>query len=106
VVGECYFIFDAVDKSSFGACKKLLKPGRIYCSTDLGFLGQNLFLPLWTSILGSKKVIFPIPKDRKEDILFFKELIEAGKFRPVIDRRYPLERIVEACKYVEKGQKT
>lgn len=102
---EYDFVFDAVGKSSFGACKKLLKPGGIYCSTDLGFLGQNLFLPLWTSILGSKRVIFPIPNDRKEDILFFKELIEAGKFRPVIDRRYPLERIVEAYNYVEKGQK-
>ncbi len=100
------FVFDAVGKSSFGACKKLLKPGGIYCSTDLGFLWQNLFLTLWTSIFGSKKVIFPIPKERKEDILFFKELIEAGKFRPVIDRCYPLEQIAEAYRYVETGQKT
>ena len=83
----------------------MLKPGGIYCSTDLGFLWQNLFLALWTSIFGSKKVIFPIPKDRKEDILFFKELIEAGKFRPVIDRCYPLEQIAEAYKYVETGSK-
>ena len=59
------FVFDAVGKSSFGACKKLLKPGGIYCSTELGFLWQNLFLTLWTSIFGSKKVIFPIPKDTK-----------------------------------------
>ena len=57
-------------------------------------------------MFGSKKVIFPIPKDRKEDILFFKELIEAGKFRPVIDRCYPLEQIAEAYRYVETGQKT
>jgi NADPH:quinone reductase-like Zn-dependent oxidoreductase len=103
---EYDFVFDAVGKSSFGACKKLLKPGGIYCSTDLGFLYQNLFLAPWTSRFASKKVIFPIPKDSKEDAIFFKELIEAGKFRPVVDRRYPLEQIVEAYKYVETGQKT
>lgn len=100
------FVFDAVGKSSFGACKKMLKPGGIYCSTELGFLSQNPFLALWTPIFGGKKVIFPIPKDRKEDALFFKELIEAGKYKPVIDRRYPLEQIAEAYRYVEKGQKT
>jgi NADPH:quinone reductase-like Zn-dependent oxidoreductase len=105
--GQKYdFVFDAVGKSSFGACKKSLKPGGIYCSTDLGFLSQNLFLTLWTSIFGSKKVIFPIPRDRKDEILLFKELIEAGKFRPVIDRRYPLAQIAEAYRYVETGQKT
>jgi NADPH:quinone reductase-like Zn-dependent oxidoreductase len=102
--GKYDFVFDAAGKSSFGACKKLLKPSGIYCSTELGFLYQNAFLALWT--LGDKKVIFPIPRDRKEDAVFFKELIEAGKFRPVIDRRYPLEQIVEAYRYVEKGQKT
>ncbi len=67
------FVFDAVGKSSFGACKKLLKPGGIYCSTELGFMWQNPFLALWTSKFGSKKVIFPIPKEGKEDALFFKE---------------------------------
>ena len=105
--GQDYnFVFDAVGKSSFGVCKKLLKPGGIYCSTDLGFLYQNPILTLSTSIFGSRKVIFPIPKDSKEDILFFKELIEAGKYRPIIDRCYPLEMISEAYKYVDRGQKT
>lgn len=105
--GQGYdFVLDAVGKSSFGACKKLLKPGGIYCSTDLGFLSQNPFLALWTSIFGSKKVMFPIPKESKEDIVFLKELIEAGKYKPVVDRHFPLEQIVEAYKYVEKGQKT
>ncbi len=84
----------------------MLKPGGIYCSTDLGFLWQNPVLALSTSIFGDRKVIFPIPKDSKENIIFFKELIEAGKFRPVIDRCYPLERIVGAYKYVQQGQKT
>lgn len=109
--GEYDFVFDAVGKSSFGACKKLLKPDGIYCSTELGFLAQNPFFGLWTALFGSlpgqggRKVIFPIPKDSKEDAEFFKKLIEEGRYKPVIDRRYPLEQIVEAFKYVETGQK-
>jgi NADPH:quinone reductase-like Zn-dependent oxidoreductase len=99
------FVFDAVGKSSFGACKKMLKPHGIYCSTELGFLDQNIFLVPLTSMLGGKKVIFPIPKDSKEDVIFFKTLIETGKFKPVIDRTYPLEKTADAYRYVEKGQK-
>ena len=106
-IGHAYdFVFDAVGKSSFGACKRLLKPGGIYCSTDLGFLAQNPILALWTSRFGSKRVIFPIPKTSKNDMLFLNELIEAGTFKPVIDRSYPLEHIVEAFRYVETGRKT
>jgi NADPH:quinone reductase-like Zn-dependent oxidoreductase len=105
--GQIYdIVIDAVGKSSFFHCKKLLKPGGIYFSTDLGFLSQNIFLALLTPIFNNKKVKFPIPKDSKEDIVFFKELIEAGKYKAVIDRRYPLEQIIEATMYVEAGQKT
>ena len=105
--GQTYdVVFDAVGKSSFRRCKALLKPGGIYMSTELGFFAQNPLLAMWTSKFGSKKVIFPIPKNRKEDVLLFKELIETGKYRPVIDRQYPLEQIVEATRYVETGQKT
>jgi NADPH:quinone reductase-like Zn-dependent oxidoreductase len=99
-------VIDAVGKSSFFRCKKLLKPGGVYFSTDLGFLAQNIFLVLWTPVFCSKKVKFPVPKASQKDIVFFKELIEGGKYKAVIDRRYPLEQIIEATKYVETGQKT
>jgi len=109
--GQMYdVVFDAVGKSSFFRCRNLIKKGGIYFSTDLGFLAQILFFALWTSIFGSmpsgKKVLFPIPKASKKDIGFFKELIETGKYKAVIDRRYPLEQIVEATRYVETGEKT
>lgn len=99
-------VFDAVGKSSFFKCKNILKPKGIYFSTELGFLAQNIFLPMLTPLLGGKKVMFPMPKDSKEDIEFIKKLIEAGKYKAVIDRVYPLKEIVEAARYVETGQKT
>ncbi|MGB2876757.1 MAG: NAD(P)-dependent alcohol dehydrogenase [Dehalococcoidales bacterium] len=104
------FVFDAVGKSSFAKCKPLLKPGGVYISSDLGYMAQNVFLPLITPIIkpmiGNKKTIFPFPTDIKRTILLIKKLIEEGKFKAVIDRKYPLEQIVEAYRYVETGQKT
>ncbi len=99
-------VFDAVGKSSFFKCKKILNSGGTYFSTELGYLSQNIFLALFTRLFNGKKVLFPIPKDRKEDIVFFKELIEAGKYRAVVDRVYPMNQFVEATKYVETGMKT
>jgi len=99
-------VIDAVGKSSFFRCRRLLKPGGTYFSTEFGFLAQNLFLALLTPIFRGRKVGFPVPKDSKEDILFFKTLIETGKYKAVIDRTYTLEQAVEAARYVESGRKT
>jgi NADPH:quinone reductase-like Zn-dependent oxidoreductase len=98
-------VLDAVGKSSFGRCRRLLKPRGIYLSSDLGPLSQNPILALITPLFGGKKVMFPIPRDDQEMVRYFKELIESGAFKPLIDRRYPLDQIVEAYRYVETGQK-
>ena len=105
--GEKYdFIFDAVGKSSFSKCRPLLNEGGVYISSELGWMAENIFFALVTPVMGSKKVIFPIPKDIKGSILLIKKLIEQKKFKTVIDRTYPLEQIAEAFRYVETGQKT
>ncbi len=103
--GETYdFIFDAVGKHSFRRSRGSLKRGGRYLATD-GF--RNLILALWTSRIGDKRVVFQIPpRYAKQDVRFIKELIEAGKYRAVIDRCYPLEQVVEATRYVETEQKT
>ena len=98
-------VLDSVGKSSFGQCKRLLKPAGIYISSELGPLAQNPFLALMAPLHGGKKVMFPIPKHDQEMVGYFKELIESGEFKPVIDRTYPLDQIVEAYRYVETGQK-
>ena len=98
-------VLDAVGKSSFGRCKRLLNPGGIYLSSDLGPLSQNPILALITPLLRGKKVMFPIPRDNQEMVRYFRELLESGEFKPLIDRRYRLDEIVEAYRYVETGQK-
>ncbi len=104
------FVFDTVGKSSFFKCKQLLQLGGVYISSDLGYMAQNLVLPLITPamkpLLGNRKTIFPTPTDIIGSMLLIKKLIEQGKFKAVIDRQYPLEQIIEAYKYVEKGHKT
>jgi NADPH:quinone reductase-like Zn-dependent oxidoreductase len=101
-----HFIFDAVGKSCFGQCKPLLTEKGIYISTELGKNAQNIFYALSTSFSGGKKVLFPIPSINKADVIFLKELAENGEFKPVIDRQYKLDQIVEAYQYIETGQKT
>jgi NADPH:quinone reductase-like Zn-dependent oxidoreductase len=105
--GQTYdVVFDAVGKHSFRRCRRSVKPGGFYIETDLGFMWHVPILALATRRIGDKRVTLPTPDYTKKDVLFLKELIEAGRYRPVIDRSYPLEQVVEATKYVETGQKT
>lgn len=98
-------IIDAVGKSSYKACKPLLSVGGKYTSSELGRGGQNPLLALLFAITGSKKVIFPIPKISKDKIEYIQNMFATGAFKPLIDKEYPLDQIVEASRYVESGQK-
>jgi NADPH:quinone reductase-like Zn-dependent oxidoreductase len=105
--GKTYdVIFDAVGKTSFRRCRRSLKTRGTYIETDLGFMWHVPWLLLLTRWIGDKKVKMGITRYAKKDLLFFKGLIEAGEYRAVIDRRYPLEDVVAASRYVETGQKT
>lgn len=98
-------IFDAVGKSSFSACKEALADNGVYLTTvpTLGIVFQILK----TSLFGSKKAKFATAglMQNKENLNFITKLVEDGKLKPVIDRRYPLEQIAEAYSYVETGRK-
>ena len=99
-------VFDAVGKSSFRKARRALNPGAAYVSADLGFMWHGPVVILATRWLGSRKAKLGIARYRQEDLLRLRELVEADGYRPVIDRTYPLEEVVEAARYVERGQKT
>jgi NADPH:quinone reductase-like Zn-dependent oxidoreductase len=104
--GQTYdIIFDVVGWKSFSRCKGSLKRGGIYLLTNPGFL--KFIQILWTSMIGTKKSKWVASglKAKAKDLIFIKELVEAGKIKPVIDRRYPLEQMAEAHRYVETGHK-
>lgn len=106
VENKFHFILDSVGKSSFGACKPLLHNQGIYISTEFGKNGENIYYALTTPYFGNKRLLFPLPTIDKQDVILLGELAERGEFKPVIDRHYTLDQIVEAYKYVESGQKT
>jgi len=95
-------IFDAVGRHSFRRSKDSLRPGGVYLPSD-GFV--NLFYWVWHKRFGDRKVVFEFPRFRKHDVLLLKELLEAGEYRPVVDRVYPLDEVIEATRYVETKQK-
>jgi NADPH:quinone reductase-like Zn-dependent oxidoreductase len=96
------YVFDAVGKTSFAKCKGLLKKKGIFTSSGGA---ENLLLVLITPLFGGKKVVFKPSKNIKSGLRLIKKLIEEGTFRPVIDRKYPLDQIAEAFTYVASGQK-
>lgn len=104
--GPFHGVLDAVGKSSFRKARRALNPDASYVSADLGYLWHLPLLILPTRWLGSRRAKLGIVRYRQEDLIRLRELIEAGGYRPVIDRTYPLEDVVEATRYVETGQKT
>ncbi len=101
--GEIYdVIFDVVGTISFSRSGRSLKQNGTYL---LANPGSQMIQGLWTRMTSSKKVVMQTSSPTIEDLVFLRELIEAGKIKSVIDRSYPLEQIVEAHKYVEKGGK-
>lgn len=101
-------VFDAVGKTTYFRCRRLLKPEGKFAATDLGPWAQNPLLTLWSAITRSHRVLFPLPHSStaKAFVESLKSRLEAGQFRAVVDRTYPLEAIVAAYRYVEMGQKT
>ena len=102
--GETYnLIFDILGMSSFSHCKSSLNQNGIYLLAS--FKMTPLIQMLWTRIVGGKKVICAMASEKPEDLVFIKDLVEAGKFKSIIDKCYPLEQTAEAHRYVEQGHK-
>ena len=106
-IGETFdFVLDAVGKTTFFHCRRLLRPGGVFSAADLGPWWQNILLAAWSSITGSNRVVLPMPKSSKTFVEYLKGCMEAGEFRAVIDREYPFMGIADAYRFVETEQKT
>ena len=102
--GKTYdVVFDAVGKHSFRRCRRSLNPGGVYITVDLGFMYHVPLVAVVTRFVGRRRAKLGIGRYRKKDLLLVKGLIEAGKYRVVIDRIYALDEVVEATRYVEAG---
>jgi NADPH:quinone reductase-like Zn-dependent oxidoreductase len=106
--GQTYdVVIDAANRTSYRRGRRVLRKGGLYLPTDLGYLWQNPLLVLWSKWFGDRKVIFTaIPRFTRDDLLLLRELLEAGAFRAVVDRTYPLEDVAHANRYVDSWQKT
>lgn len=105
-IGDSFdFVLDAVGKTSFFRCRPLLKREGVFAATDLGPWWQNVILAIWSSLTGTGRVMFPTPRRDPSFLEFLKARIQAGEFRAVIDRTYPLRNIADAYRYVETEQK-
>jgi len=99
-------VVDAVGKSTFRRCKRILKAQGIYTSTEFGPYMQNPLLALLTPLFSKQTVRFPIPyKNPREDANYLADLMQRNQFMPLIDRTYSLDDIQEAFRYVESGEK-
>lgn len=108
VASKCDVFFDAVGKSTFKEARKILKPGGIYMSSELGPYCQNPIFSLinpMQRMLTKRNIIFPVPKTRKIEAQVIKKHLEDNTFRPLVDRKYCINEIVEAFEYVESGNK-
>lgn len=106
-IGETFdLVLDAVGKTSWFACRPLLKENAIFAATDLGPGWSNIVLGAWFAMTGSGRVRIPFPDDAPAFVRELCGLMAEARFRGVFDRTYPLERIVDAFRYVETGQKT
>jgi len=98
-------VFDAVGKSSFAQSKPVLSKKGAYISSELGENSENIYLSLFTPLGMGKRVKFPLPRNISKSIKTITPIIEEGKYKPLIDKVYPFEKIIEAYLYVEKGFK-
>jgi NADPH:quinone reductase-like Zn-dependent oxidoreductase len=98
-------VLDAVGKSRFVRCRPLLKPGGVFLTTDLGPRAENLPLIVATRWIGDHRVRLPFPTDTRAHVRLVRELLASRDLRPVVDRTFPLDDIVDAYRYVETEQK-